>query len=618
MRNHRWARRTTARLFEAIRGERAVLELLRLLPKADRWGTVGLVTQVVATGLAPLAVILASGALITAVSDEPSLPGASPWPALWVMAALFVTTQVIMPFLGPVTERLAHRVDLVMRERMLSAVLAPPTLAHLEAPELADELAQARTVGTERVESVRLIGALSAIGAARLLAAGSAMVLAGYRWWAPLGVAGAWVASNGWYRRQIGGLVSSLEASTPGFRRARYSSGLALEGVAAKELRIFGLARWLAGRFEAQWQTGVREAWTSSGRSRWRALAPAVVLVAGHALVLGMVVRSGLSAEVGLGQLAVYLQAVLGMAGFGWDADNQYLLRLGAAPLPHALEVCAAARSPRFHLAGAGPPPAASRDGIGFHAVSFTYPGTDRSVLNELDLWIPAGRSLAIVGDNGSGKTTLLKLLSRFYDPSEGSVTVDGLDLRELDAAAWQRRIAAVFQDFARYPLSVHDNIAFGNLSQRDDLEALGAAASAAGLTDVIQRLPSAWDTPLSREFEGGIEPSGGQWQRVALARVLFAVEGGAGVLVLDEPTANLDIRAEAEFYDRFLDLTRGLTTVVVSHRFSSVRLADRIVVLDRGRVVETGSHAELLALGGRYAAMFNLQAAAYRESSHA
>jgi ATP-binding cassette subfamily B protein len=610
------ARRAAVRLLEPLRGDRAVLELVRLLPKADRWGTVGLGAQVATMGLAPLAVMLASGALIAAVSDGRGVQ--SPWPALSLMAAVFVTMQVVVPFLGPVTERLATRLEWMLRGRMLSAVLAPPTIAHLEDPSLADELAQSRAVGTEQVESVRLIGALSAIGAGRLLAASSAVVLASYRWWAPLGIVGAWMVSNRWYRREAGRLVTSLEASTPGFRRARYSSGLALEGVAAKELRIFGMARWLAGRFEAQWRAGVREAWASGGRSGWRALVPALVLIGGHGLVLGMVARSGLSGEVGLGQLAVYLQAALGMAGFGWDADNQYLLRLGAAPLPHARALCEATASPRFRLPGSGTPPGAPQNGIRFEGASFAYPGTDRDVLSGLDLWIPAGRSLAIVGENGSGKTTLLKLLSRFYDPSDGRVSVDGLDLRKLDAAAWQRRIAAVFQDFARYPLPARDNVAFGSLARAHDPEALQRAAALAGLADVVERLPSGWDTPLSRELEDGVELSGGQWQRVALARVLFAIEGGARILLLDEPTANLDIRAEAEFYDRFLDLTRGLTAVVVSHRFSSVRLADHIVVLERGRVVEAGSHDELIELDGRYAAMFNMQAAVYRQSADA
>ena len=246
--------------------------------------------------------------------------------------------------------------------------------------------------------------------------------------------------------------------------------------------------------------------------------------------------------------------------------------------------------------------------------VRFAYPGGATEVLRGLDLWVPEGRSLAIVGDNGSGKTTLLKLLCRFYDPTDGAVCVDGIDLRYLDPAGWQRTVAAVFQDFGRYPLPARDNVGFGSLRLRDDGARLAHAAERAGALAVVDRLPAGWDTPLSRQLTGGAELSGGQWQRIALARVLLAVEGGARVLVLDEPTASLDIRAEAEFYDRFLALTKGITTILVSHRFSTVRRADRIVVLDQGEVAEEGTHDELLAVaGGRYRAMYECQAARFQ-----
>ncbi len=611
---------SASRLTGVVRARRPVLEFLRLLPQASRWGTASLIAQIVAAGVLSVATMLANGALVAAVSDQRTpLPGiTNPWAALGIVAAVLLLVQVIVPFLGPVTERLAYQLDLLLHQRLLRAVLAPPTLAHLEEPQLADELAQARVVGTEQVQSTQTLAALSTIGSARLVAASSAAVLAGYRWWAPLALIAAWMVSNAWYRQQTTRIISSLEGHTPGFRRAGYLSNLALGGGAAKELRLFGLGQWLTGRFSAYWRDGIGEAWRQPGRHRWTMLASVVTLIGCHMLLFGLLARSASRGELGLGQITVYAQAMLGMVGFSWNPDSHYLLRLGIAPLPHVLQVCEAAYSPRFRLPGSKAAPPAPRTGIRFQAVSFAYPSTDREVLRELDLWVPAQRSLAIVGDNGSGKTTLLKLLCRFYDPTQGAIAVDGVDLRELDAASWQRRIAAVFQDFAHYPLSAHDNIAFGDVRRHDDREALRRAATSAGIADVIERLPAGWDTPLSREFPGGIDPSGGQWQRLALARVLFAVEAGASILVLDEPTANLDIRAEADFYDRFLDLTRGLTTIVVSHRFSTVRHADHIVVLDRGLVSEAGSHAELMALGGRYAAMFTLQAAAYRQSSHA
>jgi ATP-binding cassette, subfamily B, bacterial len=382
-------------------------------------------------------------------------------------------------------------------------------------------------------------------------------------------------------------------------------------------VRIFGLAPWLAGRFETRWRTGMGEAWAGRGGARWMLLVSAGSLAAAHGLIFTKLASSAVHGGLDVGRLVILIQATMALGGLGWDPDSQYVLRLCIAPVPHIMRLAEAAASPSLALPGSAPPrpPVA---GIRFEGVSFAYPDTEGVVLRDLDLWLPAGRSLAIVGENGSGKTTLLKLLCRFYDPTGGRVAIDGTSLTEFEAAAWQRQVAAVFQDFGRYPLSARDNVVFGNVRGRNDDQALRHAVAAAGIEEMIERLPAGWDTPLSRQFPGGIDPSGGQWQRLALARVLFAVEGGASILILDEPTASLDIRAEADFYERFLDLTRGLTTIVVSHRFSTVRQADRIVVLDAGRVIEAGSHAELMALGGRYASMFELQAAAFRESSHA
>ena len=248
------------------------------------------------------------------------------------------------------------------------------------------------------------------------------------------------------------------------------------------------------------------------------------------------------------------------------------------------------------------------------------YPGQKGEALSHVDLHIPAGRSLAIVGANGAGKTTLVKLLCGLYRPTAGRVSVDGIDLDHIEPESWQRRVAAIYQDFARLHLSARDNVGMGSIELLNGPDvgktarALRLAAERAGILDVVESLPEGWDTILSREYEGGVDLSGGQWQRIALARALFAVEGGARVLVLDEPTANLDVRAEAQLYDRFLEITAGLTTVLISHRFSTVRRADHIVVLERGTIVERGTHDELVALGGRYAEMFRLQAERFEE----
>jgi ATP-binding cassette subfamily B protein len=255
----------------------------------------------------------------------------------------------------------------------------------------------------------------------------------------------------------------------------------------------------------------------------------------------------------------------------------------------------------------------APRDAIRFENVAFAYPGSERRVLDGLDLTIPAGRSLAIVGINGAGKTTLVKLLARLAEPDGGRITVDAVDLRDVDPQAWRARLGAIFQDFLHYELSVRDNVGFGAPHLLDDADRVRAVVERVGADGFVQRLPRGYDTTLSRTYADGADLSGGQWQRLAIARALMAVEGGASVLVMDEPTANLDVRAEAAFYDRFLELTSGLTTILISHRFSTVRRADRIAVLAGGRVVEEGTHDELVAQGGRYARMFRLQAERFR-----
>jgi ATP-binding cassette subfamily B protein len=224
--------------------------------------------------------------------------------------------------------------------------------------------------------------------------------------------------------------------------------------------------------------------------------------------------------------------------------------------------------------------------------VNLSYPGSAAQVLADIDLEFPAGSSTAIVRLNGAGKTTLVKLLARLYEPTSGRITVDGVDLRDLDPRSWQRRLAVIFQDFVRLELDAAANIGLGSPVGAVDDVAIGAAADWADARGILDRLPGGLRTPLSSRYPGGVDLSGGQWQRLALARAFFAVSRGASVLVLDEPTAHLDIRAEIAFFERFTKITRGLTTIVISHRFSTVRRADQIVVLEHGRVAEQATTA--------------------------
>jgi ATP-binding cassette, subfamily B, bacterial len=248
--------------------------------------------------------------------------------------------------------------------------------------------------------------------------------------------------------------------------------------------------------------------------------------------------------------------------------------------------------------------------GFEFRHVSFRYPGTERMVLNDLNLWLRAGERVALIGENGEGKTTLVKLLTRLYDPTEGQILLDGVDLREYDLDDLYREIGVIFQDFMRYEMTARENIAVGKIEEVNNLDLLKAAADKSMADDVIRRLPLQYQQQLGRRFENGIDLSGGEWQKLALARAYLR---DAQFLILDEPTAALDARSEYEVFQRFAELTSGKTALFISHRFSTVRMADRIIVMERGRITEDGDHDQLFQLGGRYAEMFELQAASYR-----
>ena len=251
-----------------------------------------------------------------------------------------------------------------------------------------------------------------------------------------------------------------------------------------------------------------------------------------------------------------------------------------------------------------------SNPAIEFRNVSFRYPGNSRLVLNGLNFHLHPGERVALIGENGEGKTTIVKLITRLYDPTEGQVLLDGVDLREYRLEDLYREIGVIFQDFMRYEMTARENIAVGRIEEIDDLKMLETAARKSLADAVIGRLPGGYDQMLGRRFETGVDISGGEWQKVALARAYLR---DAQLLVLDEPTAALDARSEFEVFQRFAELTAGKMALFISHRFSTVRMADRIVVLENGKIAEEGSHEQLARLGGRYKEMFEMQAASYR-----
>ena len=569
----------------------------RCLLRADRrLGTMWWALVVLRSAL-PALFAVTMGAVVGAVQDGRSLTA-----SLSAMGVVFVLLQVVTPLHQTTGENLGNRLSAWLYDRLTEACSRPSGIGHLEDPELAGDLAVAREfdngVAGPPMETALPFIAVGLVDFGSGLA--SALVLVGLAWWAPLLLGGAWLGTHWLLRESAVWRDRNTDEVRDASKHADYAYRMAVDPPAAKELRMFGLSDWTVDRFTARRQR-LYELQAAATRLRERPLAVCMLLVlAANAVVFGYLANQVTGGGLSLAQAVVYAQVAVGTSliafgGLNWALDG------AAAPTAAVLRLQAAATSAggleqRSERPADGMPAAQIR----FRDVGFGYPRAGRMVFEGLDLTIPAGGSLAIVGQNGAGKTTLAKLLCRLYDPTSGSIEVDGVDLRDLDVAAWRSRVAAVFQDFVRFELSLRDNVAPAGAPD-EVIRAALTAAGADGLADL--------DTPLSKQYAGGIDLSGGQWQRVALARALCAVRRGAGLVLLDEPTAQLDVRGEAAIFDRVLDATRDVTTILVSHRFSTVRKAMRICVVEHGQVIELGSHEELMALGGRYRTMFDLQA---------
>ncbi|MFB8116601.1 ABC transporter ATP-binding protein [Streptomyces sp. NPDC055962] len=598
-----------------------IVTLLGLLPRISRSKAVFGLFGVLVAAVLPMAGAVVTGLLIGSI--EEALDGGLSSPAgrhtfvlLAVAGGLVLVQQTLAPLLRALGETLGREVDRDLQQRVMAATGRPEGTAHLTDPHVLDALRVVRGLGTTETDRPsHAVAALSVVLPAWLRALAAAALLLAFHWWLGLIWLLAWPVIVHFMQReyfrvgQVGG-----EHSTA-LRRAEYLRDLVLTRPAAKEVRIWGLLDWLIDRFGRSWSEAT-EPVRQERRPRARVVLGATGSVALiNLLSYGVLAWAAVHQEIGIGAVAVYTQA-LGLANnyTAFDDNNAYLSFAGAA-VPRVLNLDArlsaeARDRPRLTELPAGFPTAR----IDFEGVRFRYPANDREALSGIDLHIAAGRSLAVVGDNGAGKSSLVKLLCGLHTPTSGVIRVDGHDLADLEPAAWRERIGVLFQDFARYHLTAAENISMGAPQWAGDRDRLREAAHRAGALPLIEGLPGGWDTVLSPEYTGGTDLSGGQWQRIALARALFAVDAGARVLILDEPTAALDVRAEAEIYERFLELTAGLTTILISHRFSTVRRAERIVVLEKGVVVEDGGHEELLARQGRYAAMFDLQAARFVE----
>jgi ATP-binding cassette, subfamily B, bacterial len=397
---------------------------------------------------------------------------------------------------------------------------------------------------------------------------------------------------------------------TPMRRKMDYLRQVGGSKEAAKELKLFNLSDYLTGRFEKiSHQIYVENVTLSRRRLIWGGLLSILAQVGYYSAYVLSIFRT-IEGRYNIGDFALITTAIMQAMG---NIQQAFSTLSGVADQALFLTDLIAffEMKPRVESkAGGLPAPSPIVRGFEFRNVSFAYPGTGRMVLRNFNFTLSPGERIALIGENGQGKTTVVKLITRLYDPTEGEILLDGVDLREYDLASLHAEIGVIFQDFMRYEMTARENIAVGRIEVPHDEQEIEYAAQKSLASEVIAKLHGGYHQMLGRRFESGVDLSGGEWQKLALARAYLR---DAQLLILDEPTASLDARSELEVFERFAELTQGKMALLISHRFSTVRMADRIVVLEGGQLVEEGSHSQLIALGGRYAAMFEMQAASYR-----
>ena len=576
-------------------------EFAGVLSKASGGLAIAWWILLIVRGLLPAIFAIAMGGLVGAIQQGGSLAA-----SLTLVAVVFVLLQVLSPLHHAVGANLGSRTAAWLYDQLTRACVRPPGMGHLENPKLTSDLTIARDFDLG-ISGPPIFISMDFIAAGLVEMVGglaSAAVLAAYAWWAPLLLVMAWLGTHWLLRESAVWRDRNTDEVREAQRHADYTYRLAVEPPAAKEVRLFGLAGWIVDRFRVRRRRLFELRWQAT-RLRERPVIWSLLLVlAANIIVFWSMGASAANGSLTLGKLVTFASAAVGTSmiafgGLSWALDGAAAPAAAVLRLQDVMNPIGAL--PQDHRPAQGMP---ARE-IRFRNVTFSYPTSNEPVLAGFDLTIPAGSSLAIVGQNGAGKTTLAKLLCRLYDPQGGAIEVDSVDIRALDIEGWRSRLTAVFQDFIRFELPLRDNVAPAGAPD-ETIQAALAEAGAAGLAGL--------DTILARGYPGGTDLSGGQWQRIALARALCAVRLGAGLVLLDEPTAQLDVRGEAEIFDRILAATRHTTTILISHRFSTVRHADRICVLEHGKVVELGSHDELMALGGRYRTMFDLQASRFED----
>jgi len=593
----------------------------RQLARDARWGlsltwstrpdlVVGLAAITVALGLVPAGLALVIRALINAAVEQSGSGGGLASILPWMGLGLVLTATEAVGRLGRqyLTGRLTDDLDLAVTGRMLEHA-ARLDVATFESPESQDLLTRARsdTAGhLSRFVSDGLALATSAIQVVSL----AAIVVVVEPWALPilLPVAAAhlayqWRTSRRYYR--------TVRERTGKLRRARYFASLLTNRLTIPEVKLLQLAPVLIGRFRK-----LMEEFRDQNRHRFRrrfAGASASALVT-TVLVYGLFLR--VIQRVFLGALTVGDIAVFGAAVLRLRSAVDQAVSSSASAMEQVLFISSLreflALEPRIRDHGTAVLPVAKGE-LEFQDVSFTYPGATTPALSHVSFRVQPGETVALVGRNGAGKTTLVKLIARFHDPDAGRVLVDGVDVRDVSLESLHRQLAFVFQAFGRYEVTAEENLAFGDWQRLlGDREAIAREARRTGVDGLVATLPEGYATPLGRQF-GNHEPSGGQWQQIAIAR---AMARDAAVVVLDEPTSNLDAEQEYEVFRRSRDLARGRTALLISHRFSTVRVADRILVLDGGRLVEQGTHAELAGGQGLYSTLYGLYRRRMEESA--
>jgi ATP-binding cassette subfamily B protein len=526
----------------------------------------------------------------------------------WLVAAEFLLAAA-----GAILGRAAGFFDALLADRFTRHVSVEVIehasrldLASYEDPVFYDKLERARVQATDRIAMIHAIGAL--IQQFIIAASLSASIFWFSPWLLLLLIVAVVPAFLGESHFAFLGYSLNIR-QTPVRRQLDYLRVLGASKESAKELKLFGLGDFITGEY-ARLANDLYDQNVALARRRlWAGTVLSLLSTAGYYGAFAYVVYRTVSGDLSWGTLQFLAGAIGGassniqtiFATFSSIADQSLFL----TDLVEFFEVQPTVRSKPDAI----PAPRPIRDGFTFEGVSFSYPGSPRRILDNLNLRIEPGERIALIGENGQGKTTIVKLITRLYDPTGGRILLDGVDLRDYSIEDLNHEIGVIFQDFMRYEMTARSNISVGRIENQSQIDIQRAAQKS--LADaVIRRLPHGYDQLLGRRFEGGLDLSGGEWQKVALARAYLR---DAQLLILDEPTAALDARSEYEVFQRFAELTHGKMALLISHRFSTVRMADRIVVLENGNIAEQGSHAQLMALSARYAEMFELQAASYR-----